>query len=152
MVTLDPSRLNFWFDLTEGSGELSNYSVYNIGDRLKALKDANIKSLYYKDVPEIILYEDNYILLDAYNISSQGRSALDSLQEQLYKFAYCVENITITTLPVYTLKPNYRVMVQSHISGLSGEYIVSKYSIPLVYNGTMSITATKAVPYIGINK
>lgn len=172
-VLIDPSKLNFWFDLTEGSGELGNYTIHEVGDRLKATKDGNIRSLYYKDAPEIILYEQDDLkdvknlennginsftyfqiggpLLDAYSISSQGRAALDLLQEQLYKFAYCVENVTITTLPVYTLKPNYRVMVQSHIHGLSGEYIVSKYSIPLVYNGTMSITATKAVPYIGIN-
>jgi hypothetical protein len=59
MVSLDPSRLNFWFDLTEGSGELSNYSIYNVGDRLKALKDSNVRSLYYKDAPEIILYEQD---------------------------------------------------------------------------------------------
>lgn len=173
-VFLDPSTLNFWFDLTEGSGELGHYTIREVGDRLKATKDSNVRALYYKDAPEIIFYEQDDLkdvknlennginsysyfqiggpLLDAYSISSQGRAALDLLQEQLYKFAYCVENVTITTLPVYTLKPNYRVMVQSRIHGLSGEYIVSKYSIPLVYNGTMSITATKAVPYIGINK
>jgi hypothetical protein len=29
-------------------------------------------------------------------------------------------------------------------SGIEGEYIVSKISLPLSYNGTMNITATKA--------
>ena len=33
-------------------------------------------------------------------------------------------------------------------TGINGEYIVSKVTIPLTYNGTTSITATKAVDRI----
>lgn len=166
-----PSTLNFWFDLTEGSGEISNYQISLIGDRLKATKDAKITALYQIEVPNIIYYDQDNIshiqenasnasysyfqlggpMCDVYTISSQGRSAIDVLQEQLYKFIYCVENVTITTLPVYTLQPNYRIIINSRIPGLSGEYIVTKYTIPFTYNATTSITATKAVPYIGIN-
>ena len=90
-------------------------------------------------------------MLDVYTMSSQGKTAIDLLQDQLYKFAFCVENISITTLPIYTLKPNYRILIKSEIQGLSGEYIIDKFSIPFVYNGTMTINAIKAVPYIGIN-
>ena len=166
-----PSKLNFWFDLTEGSGEINNYQISLIGDRLKATKDTKITALYQAEVPNIIYYEQENIsyiqenagnasysyfqiggpMSDVYTISSQGRSAIDLLQEQLYKFIYCTENVTITTLPIYTLQPNYRVIVNSRIPGLSGEYIVTKYSIPFTYNATMSITTSKAVPYIGIN-
>jgi hypothetical protein len=42
-------------------------------------------------------------------------------------------------------------MVYSKTPGLSGEFIINKISIPLIYNGMMSINATKAVPYLGIN-
>lgn len=167
----DPSSLIFWFDLTEGTGEINNYQINMIGDRLKATKDTKISSLYQRQVPNIIYYDQDNIpyiqenaenasysyfqlggpLIDVYNISSQGRSAIDILQDQLYKFIYCTQNITITTLPIYTLQPNYRIIVNSHDKGLSGEYIITKYSVPLVYNGTMSITAVKAIPYIGIN-
>ena len=86
-----------------------------------------------------------------YAISAQGKSAFDSLQDLLYKFTYCTENITITTLPIYTLVPNCRIMVYSKTNGLKGEYIVNKITIPFTYNGTMTINATKAVPYLGIN-
>lgn len=166
-----PSTLNFWFDLTEGSGEITNYQISLVGDRLKATKDTKITALYQAEVPNIIYYDQDNIsyiqenasnasysyfqlggpMSDVYTISSQGRSAIDALQEQLYKFIYCVENVTITTLPIYTLQPNYRIIVNSRIPGLSGEYIVTKYTIPFTYNATTSITATKAVPYIGIN-
>lgn len=166
-----PSTLNFWFDLTEGSGEITNYQISLVGDRLKATKDTKITALYQAEVPNIIYYDQDNIsyiqenasnasysyfqlggpMSDVYTVSSQGRSAIDVLQEQLYKFIYCVENVTITTLPIYTLQPNYRIIVNSRIPGLSGEYIVTKYTIPFTYNATTSITATKAVPYIGIN-
>lgn len=170
MIQTQPSSLNFWFDLTEGYDELAKYRISLIGDRLKATKDGQVKSLYYKDTPNIIYYEAEEIprvenngvnsytyfqiggpLKDAYTLSAQGKTAIDLLQDWLYKFAYCVENISITCLPVYLLKPNYRILVKSQIPGLSGEYIVSRFTIPFIYNGTMQITATKAVPYIGIN-
>ena len=71
---------------------MGNYTIHEVGDRLKATKDGNIRSLYYKDAPEIILYEQDDLknvknlennginsftyfqiggpLLDAYSISS----------------------------------------------------------------------------------
>jgi hypothetical protein len=49
---------------------------------------------------------------------------------------YSVENATITSIPLYHLQPN-------SIVWYDGDYLVSKITIPLTYNGTMSITATK---------
>jgi hypothetical protein len=62
----------------------------------------------------------------------------------LYQYSYCVENISITALPIYTLQPNTRIYVCDSETKINGEYIVSKFTIPLTYNGTMSITAVKA--------
>ena len=58
------------------------------------------------------------------------------------------ESITMTTIPVYYLEPNARVFVYDPNSGIEGEYIISRLTIPLQYNGTMQITATKAVDRI----
>ena len=79
-----------------------------------------------------------------FNISAQKKSAQEKLNELLYQFAYVVENITISVIPVYYLQPNTRIFVQDEEENISGEYIVSKLTIPLQYNGLMSITATKA--------
>ena len=166
-----PSTINFWFDLTEGQEGLNEYTISRVGDRLKTVKDSAVTAIYYKDTPNILYMDDDfkYITTENYNvnsysyfqlggelsnlytISSQGKSAFDELQDLLYKFTYCTENITITSLPIYTLKPNYRIMIQSKTPGLTGEFIINRISIPLLYNGTMSINATKAVPYLGIN-
>jgi hypothetical protein len=42
------------------------------------------------------------------------------------------------------LQPNTRIYVYDKESGISGDYIVSKMTIPLTYNGTMQLTTTKA--------
>ena len=83
-----------------------------------------------------------------FTISGQGKSAKNRLDELIYQHGYCVESVTITTIPVYYLEPNTRIYVYDKDSGIDGDYIVSKINIPLTYNGTMSITATKAAESI----
>ena len=80
-----------------------------------------------------------------FTISAQRKSAKMRLDELLYQHSYCVENVSITTIPIYYLEPNTRIFVHDDKSKIDGEYIVSKFTIPLAYNGTMSITASKAV-------
>jgi hypothetical protein len=83
-----------------------------------------------------------------FTISSKGKSAKERIDELLYNHSYCIENVTITAIPVFHLEPNYKILVRDEKSQIDGEYIVSKLTIPLAYNGTMSITATKAVSNI----
>lgn len=80
-----------------------------------------------------------------FKFSSQGKSAKDELDNLLYNYSYCTETISMTTLPIYYLQPNTRIFVRDDNSGICGEYIVSSFTIPLTYNGTMNINATKAV-------
>lgn len=79
-----------------------------------------------------------------FNISYRKLSAKDKIDELLYQFAYCIENVTITALPVYHLEPNTRIYVRDDITRINGEYIVNKITLPLKPSGTMSISATKA--------
>ncbi|MBP3801492.1 MAG: hypothetical protein J6I85_05690 [Clostridia bacterium] len=63
----------------------------------------------------------------------------------MYNYSYCSESITLTSIPIYYLEPNARILVNDTNSNIQGEYLISKLTIPLTYNGTMSIIATKAV-------
>ena len=83
-----------------------------------------------------------------FSISSQGKSAKDKLDELIYQHGYCIENVTINAIPIYYLQPNTRIHLFDEKAGLNGDYIVSKITIPLGYNGTMQITATKAAENI----
>ena len=79
-----------------------------------------------------------------FSLSSQGKSAKDRLDELIYNHSYCIESASITTIPIYYLQPNTRIYISDQKSNLQGDYIISKMTIPLAYNGTMSISATKA--------
>lgn len=79
-----------------------------------------------------------------FDISSRKASLKDKLDELLYQNSYCIENITITAIPIYYLEPNTRIFVQDKETNIEDEYIINRLTIPLNYNGTMSITANKA--------
>ena len=73
-----------------------------------------------------------------------GTPNKDKLDELIYKHSYCIETANITAIPIYHLQPNTRIHIYDKDTHLEGDYIISRMTIPLTYNGTMSITATKA--------
>lgn len=163
-VTDNPENLLFWFDFIDPEeADLAKFSVKAVGTRSKALNDKDVKSIYYREIPKTIFQSGletfehqtgyTYIQLQGtmenlFIISSKGKSAQEAIEELLYKYSYCIESTNITALPVYHLQPNTRVLIRDQKSGIDGEYAVSKITIPLTYNGTMSLTASKVVTNI----
>lgn len=159
-----PELLNFWFDFLDTSGELQQFNVKTIGSRPKSINDTKIKSIYFREVPQVIYKDpsekfeedvgDGYKYIQVQNIdsmfscSSQNKSAKDRLDELIYQHGYCIESASITSIPIYYLEPNVRIYIYDEKTGLDGDYIISKLTMPLSYNGTMSITATKAAENI----
>ena len=156
-----PEMLNFWFDFLDVEGELQQFNVNNIGSRSKSINDTVVKSIYYRDIPQVIFYSPDEEIINPggykiiqiskekmesmFSISSQGKSAKDKLDELIYQHGYCIETATVTSIPIYYLEPNSRIYIYDEETGLNGEYLASKITLPLTYKGTMSITATKAV-------
>lgn len=165
-VINDPSNLLFWFDLLDPKGgHLQKYSISAIGSRPKVINDTKVKSIVYKEVPTLIyISQEQYDqlkmanqLLDGYTyvpmpkafenyfkISTQGKSAQQVLDESLYESAFLQEKINIQSIPIYYLEPNTKIYMYDEKSGIQGDYIVEKISIPLDYSGKMTIDATKA--------
>lgn len=155
-----PQQLNFWFDFLDKDAEMMKYSVHSIGDRTKALNDNEIKAIYFRDAPNVLFYYNdepvdknetgfNYVVIDdslkeLFSASAQGKSAFDQLDNYLYNYAYCIESVNINAIPVYYLQPNTRIFINDTVSGINGEYIVSRITLPLNYNGMMTLTATRA--------
>lgn len=167
-VTEAPETLNFWIDFLD-QGPIMQYSVDAIGDRAQTVNNDKIRSVYNRTVPMVIYYDgnsDDPINLDRsksgysyysmgdqsglFTISSQGKSAKDELEVQLQKYTYATENLTLTSLPIYYLEPGTKIEVSNDDNlNVNGEYIISKITLPLTHNGTMSLTATKdMVPLI----
>ena len=165
-----PEVLNFWFDFLDSNDtELGKYKINIVGNRPKAINDSNVSAIYFRDTPTVLFvtYDEynkmvetgdlktgyTYIQLkdsmqNYFSISAQGVSAQDKLDDLLYNNTYCIESINISAIPVYYLEPNTRIFVKDDKSKINGEYIVSKITLPLTFNGTMQITATKAVAKI----
>ena len=157
-----PYLLNFWFDFLDAQGELAQFNVKSIGARAKSINDSAVKSIYFRETPDVIfqpagkdfgaLTGFRYIQVpdieSMFTISAQGKSAKDRLDELIYQHGYCIESATINCIPIYYLQPNTRVYIHDEDTGIDGDYIISKLTIPLAYNGTMSITATKAAENI----
>lgn len=179
-VKEEPYNLNFWFDFLDTTGDLGKYSVRAIGQRPKNVNNSNVKSIYYREVPNFIfvdnaktkleqtydsngLVQDNKItnvlntntaytyissttaLENCLTISTQGVSAMDELQNCLNEYTFCKENTTLTTIPIYYIEPNVRVSIKDEQSKVNGEYLVNKITLPLAYNGTMSLNVVKIV-------
>lgn len=159
-----PETINFWFDLLDTNGELSQYSIEAIGRRTKVVNDTNIKAIFYEDTPTVIFVDDirkyaavssgdySYIQvpneIELFSISSRGQSAMDKLDALLYQHTYCTETASITILPIYHLQPNTRIYIEDPVLGVAGDYIVTKFSIQLSHGGTMALTTTKAIDNI----
>ena len=159
-----PETLNFWIDFLDTDGELSQYSIPVVGNRSKSINDSLVKAIYFRDIPNVLFTDNinaiadkksgyNYIQLQKgmqamFINSSQGKSAKDVVEENLYAHAYCTESISATVIPVYYLEPNTRIFIRDDNSKINGEYILNRMSISLAYNGMMNISANKAIERI----
>lgn len=169
-----PETLNFWIEFLDEGDELQQFSIPVIGHRSKTVNEDKASAIIFREVPDLIIVDKNKQILEDkdlseeliaelrleqsgytfinipqgygqfFTISYRAKSVKNAIDELLYQYSYCVENISITALPIYTLKPNTRIYVCDLETKINGEYIVSKFTIPLTYNGTMSITAVKA--------
>lgn len=163
----DPSKLIFWFDFLDNDSEVcEKYNVKAVGNRPKAVNDEKVKAIYYRETPNVIFvssddWEDDsqrkpgytYVKLgyekeNLFDISARGKTAHEQLEEFLYQHTYCTESISMTTIPVYHLQPNTKISVRDDKSQINGEYIITRLTVPLAYNGTMNISATKAADTI----
>ena len=157
----NPESLIFWFDFLDADGtEFGKYSVSAIGTRSKAINDNDVKAIYYREDPTMIFLGENetsyepktgytyvqtpYYMENLFTVSSKGKSAKERIDELLYDHLFCTESANISAIPVYHLEPNGRIYIQDNDSGVNGEYSISKITLPLAYNGTMTLTATKA--------
>ena len=159
----NPSGLNFWIDFIEPQGELANYAIDEIGVKGKYENSSTVKSIAVKQPPALKILtgmewellgenlDPNYtyiqlegILANSYTISAQGISALEHTQNLLFNHTYLQESVTLSMIPDDSLEVNSRVSMDA--INAQGEYTVSKITLPLAYNGMMSVTLTKIPP------
>ena len=55
------------------------------------------------------------------------------------------ESISITALPIYWLEPNRIIEVEDIKTRIYGQYEINSITIPLTYNGTMSLSCSRVL-------
>lgn len=160
-VVTSPELLNFWIDFYDTGDAIWQYAIPVIGNRPKVVNNSKVTSIYFRNVPQAIFYNSGefpnelrtgytYLQLtpgmeDLFTISAQGKSAEEEMNELFNKHSYCSEGISITSIPIYYLEPNTLIYIHNEENQINGKYQVNKITIPLAYNGTMSISATKII-------
>lgn len=159
----NPNGLNFWIDFIEPQGELSAYAIDKIGVKGKYENSSTVKSISVKQPPAVKVLtnmewellgekpDPNYtyiqlegVLANSYTQSAQGISALERTQNLLFNHTYLQESVTLSIIPDENLTINSRIKL--NLVNVQGEYTVSKITLPLAYNGMMSVTLTKIPP------
>lgn len=160
----DPGSINFWLDFIDTSSALGKYSIRNIGRRTKVVNNNDIKTVYNSEVPDVVFIEgldqdlivkyqgigQRFFILtneyyDMFSISTTGTSCFDQIREMMYQNLCYNTTISLTCLPKYYIEPNNIIRVEDKDSNIYGNYQITQYSLPLTYNGTMSITATEVL-------
>ena len=162
--------IDFYLDFIDSGAEISKFSISNIGRRQKVIVDNDVNCVFEPDVPDYIIIEagqddtddlreeaqnkgQNFIqvnsaIYDSITVGGMSNSAYHRVRELLYQYTSYNESITIQALPVYHLEPNTRISVRDLESNIFGDYMISTISIPLGADGTMSISATRALERI----
>lgn len=167
-IYIDPSLITYWLDFIDVDQLVSNYSVNQIGRRTKTLTKTNLSLLYKLEVPDIIFFEntgeadliqkiEQYQLegqaycalkpaqMKLFSSSATGSTAFDYIRDMLYQYLIYNLTVTINCTPRYYLEPNNLIYIDDKKSNIKGEFVISQYTLPLTYNGNMSITTNEAL-------
>lgn len=147
----NPASLAFWFDLLESE----KYSVRQIGRRPYIKTDTAINSLFFPATPDIIFIDDQtqsgnqtgyrYLQCDDrfFNISTQKKTAKETVDGLLEDMERKAESINLTMVPIYDLEINSLLRIDDDQTGIHGVYRVERINHTLAFNGMMQVTASK---------
>lgn len=166
-VKKQPGDIDFFLDFIDTGAAVGDLSVKNIGCRTKVINDDKINCVFEREIPDWILIETGTSETQQKKEEAQARgqkilqvssvvysnlgtggtqnSAFEQIKSMLLEYTNYNETIQLQTIPIYHLEPNSLIEVSDIESDISGEYFINTISLPLSYNGTMSIAATKAI-------
>lgn len=167
-IYVDPGLISYWLDFIDTDQLISKYSVNQIGRRTQATTKTNLKMLYRLEPPDIIFFEntseeelnkkiEQYQLegqaycalkpaqMKFFSSSGTGNTAFDYIRDMLYQYLVYNLTITINCTPRYYLEPNNLIYIDDKQSKIQGDFVITQYTLPLTYNGNMSITTNEAL-------
>ena len=161
--------LDYFLDFIDSSSAIGEFSIKNIGRRTKVVNNDKINCIFEVNIPDVILINlglgaeevqkkkqeadtrgQAYLqvseqVYDNLAIGGSQNSAYNEIKNLLYEYTSYNESIQLQAMPIYHLEPNTRIVVNDVESDIHGDYIIKSISLPLDINGTMNITATRAI-------
>lgn len=166
-VFYNPSNINYWLDFIDTGSEIGKYSISAVGRRSIVENNKDITALYNIEVPDVIFmtneeWEDeskrtyynsigqkyfklNDNLNSLFVSSSSGATAFERIRELLYQHLSFNASVSLTCFPKYYLEPNNIIYIEDIDTGIIGNYSITQFTLPLTYNGTMTIQATEVL-------
>ena len=166
------NNLRYFIDYLEPVNDLYDCSVDLIGGRIYSYQQDNIIKLYNNDVPNVIIVnkdgDNSYNAKVIERCASEGQeysnvtgaiysnlalgtlgySAQEVARDLLYQYTDYNNSISFQCVPIYYLEPNTRITVNDRKADIYGDFIIQNISRPLDGQGTMSVTATRALERI----
>ena len=166
------NEITYFVDYLEPEDKLNECSVDLIGTRVYSYQQDNIIKMFDDEVPNIIIInrksDDSYVndirrrcekegqvfvnvdenIYNNIDLGTLGYSAQEVARDLLYQYTDYNSAITFSCSPIFYLEPNTRITVRDRKSGIYGDYIITNISRPLSGQGTMTITATRALEKI----
>lgn len=149
---------------------LQSLSVNKIGRRGKPVSDNQINCVFDPLFPNVVFIEAGkedtstireqclktsqpFTQIPSYmmqyiDIGRVTNSAYNNLRSTLHTLTSYNETISLQALPIYYLDVNRRIYVKDEKSDIEGDYLVNSISIPLAFNGMMTIGASRALERI----
>lgn len=149
----DPNTMMYWLEFLEGNSQFDAISVPKIGDRTKVPSNKKATVLFEPNVPPLLYYTGtqipastlNYSPIQltkdfetAFSIASFPTAAKTIMEDELNNYTSFTRSVSLTTVPLYGLDVNRKVRINS--DRLKGQFIINRLTIPLNYNGMMSVT------------
>lgn len=149
----DPNTMMYWLEFLEGNSQFDAISVPKIGDRTKVPSNKKATVLFEPNVPPLLYYTStqipastlNYSPIQltkdfetAFSIASFPIAAKTIMEDELNNYTSFTRSVSLTTVPLYGLDVNRKVRINS--DRLKGQFIINRLTIPLNYNGMMSVT------------
>lgn len=163
---IDPSELTD----SEAKRVFDGMSVEKIGRKGKTISDNQINCVFEPVFPDLVIIlagqentkeirnqciaegknftQVSYYMQQFIEIGRATNSAYNHLRSALHALTSYNEAISLQSLPIYYLDVNKRISVEDIDSGIKGNYLVNSISIPLTYNGMMTISASRALERI----
>ena len=116
--------------------EIEYTNAEDAAEKVREYCAANETNYFFKLSPQV---ESSFVN------SSTGVSAFDEIRNLLYQYLVYNTTISISCLPRYWYEPNNMIYLENRENSIQGNYVITQYSLPLTYNGTMSITMTQAL-------